>query len=113
MTTARLIIAAAVATAALGTATPAAAAFPPAGKLAEFCAANGDYRDGFCIGYITGHAYALSNRPGSGICVPATASLKQIRDNVTGYLSKHAPRVTDDGSVVVIGALRGAFPCKR
>ena len=61
-----------------------------------------------CSGYITGVAEAL---PGQVFCLPATASVGQIRDTVKLWLKDHPEKRHLAASSLVVNALKEKFPC--
>ena len=95
-----------------GTALKAAGVLP-ASRLTELCASDGgDYKDGFCTGFILGAAYSLDGKPGTGVCVPAI-TVKAVREKVTGYLNAHARASQQDASAALAIAVKASFPCRK
>lgn len=90
-----------------------AATVLPAARLTDFCGSDaGDFKDGFCTGFILGVAYSLDGKPGSGVCMPAI-TVKAVRDKVAGYLMAHARTSQQDASVALALAVKASFPCRK
>jgi len=72
--------------------------------------------DLFCLGYVGGFRDALDVRDDTTspvICIPQSIKVGQIKDVVSGYLRRR-PEIRDqDVSIVMILALRDAFPCAK
>ena len=88
--------------------------FPAGPRLVEFCGSDaGDYKDGFCMGYVLGLASGLDGRPATGVCVPGGTTARQVRDRAIAYLRSHSQVAQQDAPAAVTSALRASFPCRR
>lgn len=109
----RLVAAVTVALGLQGTAGAQALRFPAGPRLVEFCASEaGDYKDGFCMGYVLGLASGLDRRPGTGVCVPGGITARLVRDRAISYLRSHPRAAQPDAPIAVTNALRASFPCR-
>ena len=78
-------------------------------KLYELCKENGIPE--FCRGYIMGVTDVVLNQNADHVCAPEHATVGQITDVVTKYLTDHPELRHKSGWSIVITALKQAFPC--
>ncbi len=99
----------------------------------EACTATDDGRTGFCYGYTIGvwegvkigaaavlrqtDAVANTEMDGFvntllGVCVPPKVSNRQIIDIYTQHLANHPAMRHNSARLVIIAALKDAFPCQ-
>jgi len=85
-----------------------------AGTLVRLCAQD----TAPCLGYIVGvadsyaSALAASNRL-QVFCIPPTATNEQIRQAALRYLTAHPEQAGANAALVVLSALRAAYPCAQ
>ena len=104
-----------------GLASPTIAGWLDGNELHGNCEVEAPFDQGICLGYIAGAASMLVDLQTAGvvrpltspICVPqAEVQAGQITDVVKKYLREHPENRHFGGAVLVIMALREAFPCK-
>jgi hypothetical protein len=97
------------------------AQFYDGNKLFDVCTANRadstyDSKWGECVGYVTAIAdlllYGGVPALGWNACVPAGATIGQIRDVVIQYLYQHPEMRHQTAIGMTAVALRTAFPCR-
>ena len=104
-----------------GLASPTIAGYYDGNRLHSACEDEDYFSQGVCLGYIVGSVAMLADLQSADVfrpffkadCVPTEqVQTGQIRDVVKKYLREHPEERHFLGSVLVITALREAFPCK-
>ena len=90
--------------------------FQTGNQLYGFCTSpDVTYSEGICDGYILGAydflALAASQIPGSPVCVPEHATVKELVDTVKKFLADNPSTRHNTASALVLAALAQAFPC--
>ncbi|MDC1329447.1 Rap1a/Tai family immunity protein [Pseudomonadales bacterium] len=93
-------------------------AFITGNNLVEYCddyeQDGGSFRGGYCYGYVGGIAQTLDwvsdkNR----ICASENVTQKQVVSIVRKYMEEHPEMLHERADMLVIIALRIAFPCSE
>lgn len=95
-------------------ASPAGAGFMDGNSLLERCQGDqSDFRKGYCAAYVAGVADSIPVMPevSKAVCIPATATLAQLRDVTVHFLEQHPETRHVEASAIVLRALVVAFPC--
>ena len=102
---------------------PAEAGYKEGNDLHRHCSQTAsDFNTGICLGYITGAVDVLSDAKLAGVykngfdigCWSVTEiELGQLIDIVKKYLVDHPEERHNVGTLIVLNALREAFPCKK
>lgn len=94
---------------------PTGYAFTTGNKLVEYCKDDEAYfGSGFCYGYVTGIATTLTwASEENKICTPENVTNEQIASIIRKYLKEHPEMLHESADLLVIIALRRAFPCNN
>ena len=102
-----------------GHATPAWSFWQKGNDLVEDCTSDNDSNVLTCLGYVMGVADMIDANSTldisgfSPICIPSeTVTVGQLRRVVVKYLNSHPEKTHDPAVVLVVVALREAFPCQ-
>ena len=71
---------------------------------------NGGYNSGLVTGYIIGVADAFE---GITSCVPGGVTVRETKQVVHDYVSKHPDTLGKSPELVMMDALSGKWPCKK
>jgi len=85
-------------------------------QLLNSCrAADGEYKDAICLGYVAAIHDALAFDPifNWRMCSPGGVTLGQAQDIVKAWLESHPQDRHYSASSLVAEALQDAFPCKE
>ena len=70
--------------------------------------------DTFCLGIIAGYTDALRNTIGlNSLCIPNKAEWEQRKKIVVKYMNDHPEKLHEYYEVLILQAMRKAFPCKK
>ncbi len=86
--------------------------FQNGNKLKSHCMGANGFSDGFCMGYVIGVADSNSLiicSPGG----PGGVTQGQYTDIVKKYLNENPAQLHRDADVLVLDALKKAFPCPK
>jgi len=99
-------------------ASPNSHAFITGNNLVEYCdnleQDVADFDGGFCVGYVGGFTQALhwvSDK--NKICASDNVTQKQVVSIVRKYMEEHPEMLHERADMLVIIALRRAFPCSE
>jgi hypothetical protein len=91
---------------------PVHADFSDGNELLERCSSEQSFGSGYCAGYAAAIADAARVISGDQVCIPATATLAQVRDVVIQYLREHPEERHYAAGSLVLRSLLVAFPCR-
>jgi Rap1a immunity proteins len=79
-------------------------------QLYNFCRDNNaDFDDGTCFGFVSG-LFEVADELHL-VCVPMTATPRQIRDVVLRFLERHPDNRHESARGLVLAAIQTAYPC--
>lgn len=93
---------------------PAGAGFMDGNSLLDRCQSDqSDFRKGYCAAYVAGVADSIPVmvEVSKAVCIPATATLAQLRDVTVVFLEQHPEIRHIEASAIVLRAMVVAFPC--
>lgn len=83
-----------------------------AAELAKMCNSTSDVDYGFCGGYITAIADAMSKAPGTGACHHAHVRSQQYIEVFRSYAELYPEKMSVEAKSAVAASLARAFPCR-
>ena len=93
----------------ISTASFAQVQFFTGNKLKAECNTDKFIGQGICMGYITG----VADSQAIHICAPGGVTLGQYESIVKKYLDENPAQLHKDADVLVLTALKHAFPCQK
>ena len=75
-------------------------------------ACHSDVGKEFCLGFVMG-VWGMPLKHDYNVCLPVEGTGEQMRQVVVKAMEDHAGNLDLPASLIVLGALKGAFPCPK